>query len=474
MAAEKREVTLVHLILVVRVYLFSCLGKIFCCKFLLCLNKTLNQWTVLLEHLVGAAWHGTRDDEWCTCIVNEHRVDLVDNRVVVHTLYKVAWLCSHVVAQVVETELVVCTECNVGQICLAALVRVGTVLVNAVNAQTVEHVERPHPLRVTLCKVVVHCNHVYTVACEGIQEYRKCSNQGLTLTGCHLGNLSLVQYNTTEQLYIIVYHVPHSVVAACLPVVAVDGLVAVNCHKVELCCKVAVGLGRCYNNLLVLGKTACAILYNGKSLGQCLVESLVKLLKNLFLKLVYLRENCLAFFQFYVFNACLKLFNLGAFCSYRTLYLGLECCRSLTQTIIAQCRYRGICGLDLLDPRLNLLHVAARLVSKNLAYKFVKTHMLYFFILCPAHPVCAITCKDNDKLSKLPYITAIKFSVSHLSSCKKRAKAGALPIFGRFCPKTAILKLKYPIFAKNILFYETNIVSNSCCFFLFVRSMRQR
>ena len=98
--------------------------------------------------------------------------------------------------------------------------------------------------------------------------------------------------------------------------------------------------------------------------------------------------------------------------------------------------------------------------------------MLYFFILCPAHPVCAITCKDNDKLSKLPYITAIKFSVSHLSSCKKRAKAGALPIFGRFCSKTAILKLKYPIFAKNILFYETNIVSNSCCFFLFVRCVR--
>ena len=151
-----------------------------------------------------------------------------------HALYKVAWLCSHVVAQVVETELVVCSECDVGHICLSALVRVGTVLVDAVNTQAMEHIQWTHPLRVTLCKVVVDCNHVYTIAGQGIQEYRECCHKGLSFTSRHLGNLTFVEYHATEQLYIVVYHVPYCVVASGLPVVAVYGLVAVYCHEIEL------------------------------------------------------------------------------------------------------------------------------------------------------------------------------------------------------------------------------------------------
>ena len=36
-----------------------------------------------------------------------------------------------------------------------------------------KHVERSHPLRVTLCKVVVDCYHMDTVACECVQTYGK-------------------------------------------------------------------------------------------------------------------------------------------------------------------------------------------------------------------------------------------------------------------------------------------------------------
>ena len=87
-------------------------------------------------------------------------------------------------------------------------------LVDAVDAETVEHVKGTHPLRVALCKVVVHCYDVYTVACEGVEEYGKCSHKSLSFTGCHLGNLAFVENDTAEQLYIVVYHVPYHLVSA--------------------------------------------------------------------------------------------------------------------------------------------------------------------------------------------------------------------------------------------------------------------
>ena len=65
-------------------------------------------------------------------------------------LHKVFRIHGHVVAQIVETELVVRTEGNVGQVSPTARLAVGLVLVDAIHAQTVEHVERPHPFRVAL------------------------------------------------------------------------------------------------------------------------------------------------------------------------------------------------------------------------------------------------------------------------------------------------------------------------------------
>ena len=91
-----------------------------------------------------------------------------------------------------------------------------------------EHVKRSHPLRVTLGEVVVDGHDMHTVSCQRIEEYRQGSDEGLTLTSSHLGNLTLMQYNTTEELYVIVYHLPFKVVTTCCPVVVVYCLVTVN------------------------------------------------------------------------------------------------------------------------------------------------------------------------------------------------------------------------------------------------------
>ena len=95
-----------------------------------------------------------------------------------------------------------------------------------------EHIERSHPLRVTLSQVVVHGNDVNTIACEGVQEDRSSTYKGFTLTGSHLGNLTLMENNTTKELYIIVDHFPLHIITTGSPVVVIDSLVAIDGNEV--------------------------------------------------------------------------------------------------------------------------------------------------------------------------------------------------------------------------------------------------
>ena len=73
---------------------------------------------------------------------------------------------------------------------------------------------------------------MHTVSCQGIKEYRECCHEGLSFTGSHLRNLSLMQYDTSEELYVVVDHFPLHIVAAGSPVVVIDSLVTVDGHEV--------------------------------------------------------------------------------------------------------------------------------------------------------------------------------------------------------------------------------------------------
>ena len=71
-------------------------------------------------------------------------------------------------------------------------------LVDAIDREAVELVERSHPLGVTLGKVIVHRHHMHAVAGQGVEEYGKSGNKGLAFTSGHLGNLALVQHGAAE------------------------------------------------------------------------------------------------------------------------------------------------------------------------------------------------------------------------------------------------------------------------------------
>ena len=202
-------------------------------------------------------------------------------------LHEVLGRGCHIVAKVVETKLVVRTECDVGIICGTTLGRVGLGLVDTCHRQAVEHIERSHPLRVTLGEVVVYGHYMHSIAGKGVQEHRKGCHKGLTFTGGHLGYLTLVKHYTTYQLALVVYHIPHGLVAACHPAIAVEGFVAFDAHKVAaLGCQIAVELGCCHFHHFVLRKSAGCILHYGIRLGKGFLKAFFQDVEYLLLHLV--------------------------------------------------------------------------------------------------------------------------------------------------------------------------------------------
>ena len=170
-----------------------------------------------------------------------------------------------------------------------------------------EHIERTHPLRVTLGQIVVHCYYVNTITGQCVQEYWQGSHKRLTFTSCHLGNLTLMQNNTTKQLYVVVYHFPLEVVASCSPVIMIDGFITIDGDEVLLWVagQFTVEVSSCNYGLLVFSKTACCFLYNGKNLWHYLVECLLVDIQYFLLDLVDLSEDIGTLVDRCILDSCL-------------------------------------------------------------------------------------------------------------------------------------------------------------------------
>ena len=106
---------------------------------------------------------------------------------------------GHVVAQVVEAELVVGRVGDVGVVGDATLV--GTHLrQDHADGQAEELVDPAHPLGVVLGQVVVDRDDVDALAGERVEVRRQRRDQGLALTGLHLGDVAEVQCGATHDL----------------------------------------------------------------------------------------------------------------------------------------------------------------------------------------------------------------------------------------------------------------------------------
>ncbi len=67
-----------------------------------------------------------------------------------------------------------------------------------------------HPLRITLCQIVIDCYHADSFSFQRIQVCRERGYQCFSFTGLHLGNTSLVQDDSADNLHSVVLHAKHT------------------------------------------------------------------------------------------------------------------------------------------------------------------------------------------------------------------------------------------------------------------------
>ena len=130
---------------------------------------------------------------------------------------------DHVVAQVVEAELVVRAVGDVRGVRLLArdgpevdeslvrapviwVVQVGNVVLDDADRQAEAMEDGTHPLRVALGQVIVHGHDVDAALRHRVQRRGQRGDEGLALAGLHLRDLSLVQRHSAEELDVEVAH----------------------------------------------------------------------------------------------------------------------------------------------------------------------------------------------------------------------------------------------------------------------------
>ena len=145
-----------------------------------------------------------RDDERGAGLVHEDRVDLVDDRVRVAALHLVGQRHRHVVAEVVEAELVVRAVGDVAGVLRPLVHRVEVTRDHEADVEAEEVVHPAHPLRVERGEVVVHGDEVDALAGERVEVHGQRRHEGLALARLHLGDPPEVEGGAAHQLHVVV------------------------------------------------------------------------------------------------------------------------------------------------------------------------------------------------------------------------------------------------------------------------------
>ena len=139
------------------------------------------------------------DDQRRARLVDQDRVDLVDDGVVEGPLDHFLQAELHVVAKVVEAELVVGAVGDVAGIGLAAF-GVAQPVDDAADTEAEEAVDGAHPLGVALRQVVVDGDDVNALPLHRVQVDGEGRDQRLALAGLHLGDHAPVQDDAAQDL----------------------------------------------------------------------------------------------------------------------------------------------------------------------------------------------------------------------------------------------------------------------------------
>ena len=158
---------------------------------------------------LGGLVRRTRDDERGAGFVDEDGVHFIDDCESEFALHLVGIAERHVVAQVVEAELVVRRVDDIRRVGVALVPRMHARHHDA-RAHAQKLVDRTHPLRVAPREVVVDGHDVHGTAGQSIQVGGQGGHQRLALSGAHLGDPASMEGDAAEELDVEMAHFEHA------------------------------------------------------------------------------------------------------------------------------------------------------------------------------------------------------------------------------------------------------------------------
>ena len=158
---------------------------------------------------LGGLFALTRNDERRARLIDQDGVHLIDDGECMVALHHGVLVDGHIVAQIVEAELVVRAVGDVGGVHrLAGLRRY--LVDNEADLEAEETVHLAHPLAVALGEVVVDGDDVYALAGQCVQVGGQGGYEGLAFAGLHLRDTALMQHDAADDLYAVMAHTEHT------------------------------------------------------------------------------------------------------------------------------------------------------------------------------------------------------------------------------------------------------------------------
>ena len=193
---------------------------------------------------------------------------------------------------------------------------------------------------------------MYAIARQSIQEYRERSDQSLTLTGSHLGNFTLMQHDTADQLHIVVYHVPNDLITTGHPVIGINSFVAFDMYKIMVYRQAPVKI-ICRNlDSFILAESTRRLFHHSENFGKRFVETIFYFFQYLFLDFIDFFPCRLAFIVIERFYMLFQFGDTFTVIGHRILNMLFHHIDTVTQLIVRQFFKFGRNSLYFLNVRL--------------------------------------------------------------------------------------------------------------------------
>ena len=159
----------------------------------------------LIIDLIFALLHGPAYDEGSPGFIDQDAVHFIHDGIKMFPVDALLGIKLHIVAQVVESELIIRAIGNIAFVGLFPL-RIIHPVDNDSHTESQGVINYTHPVGIPLCQVIVDRNQVNPPTRQGIQIERECCGKSLSLTGFHFSNFPVVKNHSSDKLCIKVPH----------------------------------------------------------------------------------------------------------------------------------------------------------------------------------------------------------------------------------------------------------------------------